>query len=231
MAAMDWKELLSAYVDGELDAEWRLKAERVLAESAKARAYLADLKRVDRALGLVPELNESPVSAELRERFAARASRELGVSLLQPAATLRPVSSSRGRQTRLWIIGGSVAAVAAALLLALSLGMFAPVAPNNNTNGGGVAGNMPDIHVDSPSNMAGGPDESVSGLRKRLTPAPDGTVPTDDMLSALELLSSDVDMVALAALEDEDIDLLGDTEYLAMLASYDSLQPTRKSGD
>ena len=228
---MDWKDLLSAYLDGELAPEWRQKAERLLAESAQARAWLDDLKKVDRALRQVPSLG---VSDSLRERFALRAAATLGVQVpLRTAAgkpALRLVGGKRRKaaaksHSGRWMMAGGAAAVAAALLLALSLGLFNPAATDGNGNGG-VATNQPTpappASIDTPApEIIGNPGN---------TPDPVAG-PSDEMLAALDLLTSDVDMVALAALEQEDIDLLGDTEYLAMLASYDNLTAVRQPGD
>ena len=83
----DWREDVSAYMDGELSARDRTRIEARLAESAEMREYLADLEEMRLALrafepapGAVPfqlttEMLNDPARAPLRSSVANRAIR------------------------------------------------------------------------------------------------------------------------------------------------------------
>ena len=83
----DWREDLSAYMDGELSARDRIQVEAQLAESAEMREYLADLEEMRSALralepapGATPfqlttEMLNDPALVALRPTAATRALR------------------------------------------------------------------------------------------------------------------------------------------------------------
>ena len=83
----DWREDLSAYMDGELSARDRMRVEAQLAESAEMREYLADLEDMRSALralepapGATPfqlttEMLNDPALVALRPTAATRALR------------------------------------------------------------------------------------------------------------------------------------------------------------
>ena len=64
----DWREDLSAYMDGELSARDRMRVEAQLAESAEMREYLADLEEMRsalRALGPAPGATPFQLTTEM----------------------------------------------------------------------------------------------------------------------------------------------------------------------
>jgi hypothetical protein len=103
-------ELLSAYHDGELTAAERQEVERLLEDSADARAELEDYRALSEMLRALPA---EPVPAGTRAAVLRRIEREL----LLPAAPRVPVP--RKPRRKLWVFAGLFTSAAAILLVAV----------------------------------------------------------------------------------------------------------------
>src|SRR5262245_31526199 len=102
------KELLTAFVDGEMTRRQRKAVLRLLHQSSEARAFLRDLQENAHLFKLVPH-------QKLEEGFAEQVLAEISARGLKPHAAETPRPRSR---RRFWY---AAAAVAACLVLGLGL--------------------------------------------------------------------------------------------------------------
>jgi anti-sigma factor RsiW len=111
------EELLSAYVDGELDAETRSEVEARLAASADWRAVLDDVRAARDAVRGLPAVDLSPDAWS--QVIAAVTAADPAV---RPATTPRLMTARHRRGHRRharWVAVGAAAAAAAAVAVAI----------------------------------------------------------------------------------------------------------------
>jgi anti-sigma factor RsiW len=107
------EDVLSAYLDGELDQPTRVQVETWLAGSTEARAALEELRRISRLIREIPRQT-------LGEEFSHQVLQLAEKRMLLPVSTPSPVPTRR--RSRLWMlsIGGPLTA-AALLFVVFSL--------------------------------------------------------------------------------------------------------------
>ena len=112
------EELISAYLDGELDADERALVERAMAESAEYRQLYEELQVLRAGLQRLPRYK---LPADFRQRVLRQAERRL----LAPSADIMPSASAAqpavGPSRRRWRAAALAASLAAAILFALLL--------------------------------------------------------------------------------------------------------------
>ena len=112
MTPLEWSEdLLSAYVDGELDAETRSVVEAHLADSPEWRDVLGDVRAAREAVRALPEVDLTPDGwSEVRAIVAA----DEGAVLPVAPGPVRALRSRIPRRPARWAgVGAAVAAAAA----------------------------------------------------------------------------------------------------------------------
>ena len=87
MSSSDWKQLISAYYDGALSDNEKLKVEELLAKQPEYRSYLQELKKLSSSLGTVP--NESlSRDAELKILSNIKKERPMNTSSFKVTTTV-----------------------------------------------------------------------------------------------------------------------------------------------
>ncbi|MEX2172462.1 MAG: zf-HC2 domain-containing protein [Pirellulales bacterium] len=182
------RELLSAYVDGELTGAERAAVEAHLASDPAARRQVEEFRRLS---GLIQNLPQPSLPADFSARVIARAEQARPAAVVEP---LRP-SPTIGRTWRGWVWAG--AALAAALLLAVMLPNREPELANR-----GIATSSPAVkeqpEMRAPLGSASSPlERSDSGSSAEQSPRSGGRAEesplSQEQLSVPETLLTDGD--------------------------------------
>ena len=151
------EELISAYLDGELDAGERAVVERAMAESAAYRQLYEELQALRAGLQRLPRYT---LPEDFHRGVVRQVERGLLVSSPESAATVA-APTARGPARRRWPAAALIAAsVAAAILAAVLL-----VSPLRRVPPPGRA-------LRPTGNLAGGPAPVVQPEARRQTPRP-----------------------------------------------------------
>ncbi|MCH7987845.1 MAG: hypothetical protein IID46_01705 [Planctomycetes bacterium] len=111
-------EQISSYFDGESTPEERAEIERLLETSSEARREFDDYKKLSALLNNLP-VESAP------QNLPAIVSRKLGPVHSETAAASSPLEANQSRRS-LWMIAGSLTAIAATLLIAVQQFDFGP---------------------------------------------------------------------------------------------------------
>jgi hypothetical protein len=117
MAQLPDKELISAYLDGELSAAEREEFERQLAASPEAQRELAELRTLS---GLLQGLPQQSAPPEFRSRVMQAAERGMLLAEAAPAAipfATEVADRGQAKKANWWPAASAILAAAAALLL------------------------------------------------------------------------------------------------------------------
>ncbi len=207
--AEPWREAVAAYHDGEADAALRAKVEALLASSAEARAYLAELRTMDAALaryaGTLAEPSAQLLEATRSRMLATQSSATASKQQRQDRGSESAPATSSPRQLLLRRIAPVGVAAAAAVLLVVGLAL--------------LWGAPEDEPRPLPSSVAGTDDKPDGEHDER--PGTEEREAPEELLELLDLLASDLDFETLAALEPEELEWLTDVVYHDALSALD----------